>query len=135
MELIDTNVLVRVLAQDQPEHAARASRFLEQVGVGERTATITKGVFVEVVQVLSTKRLYSRPREEIRAFLHAVVELRGLRLPQEALYRRALDLYVEENIDFVDALNVAHVERAHWGAIVSFDRHYRRIASVVSREP
>ncbi len=135
MELIDTNILVRVLTRDQPEHAARANRFLEEVGAGERVATITEGVLVEVVQVLSSKRLYSPPRTQIRDFLAEVFALRGLRVPQVALFRRALDLYVSANIDFVDALNVAHVERARWDGIVSFDRHYNRIPSVVCRVP
>ncbi|MBA2276134.1 MAG: hypothetical protein H0W06_00090 [Chloroflexia bacterium] len=52
-----------------------------------------------------------------------------------ALYRRALDLYAETNIDFVDALNVAHIERAGWDSLVSFDQHYDRIPWVLRREP
>lgn len=135
MELIDTNVLVRAREQDNPEHADRALRFLSEVGAGVRIATVTEGVLAEVVHVLSSKRLYNRPRAEIRAFLDDVLDLRGLRVSQEALFRRALELYAEANIDFVDALNVAHVERAQWDGIVSFDHHYKRIATVRSREP
>ncbi len=92
-------------------------------------------MLVESVQVLSSKRLYNRSHTEIRAFLTEVFDSRGLRLPRATLYRRALDLYAETNIDFGDALNVAHVERAGWASIVSFDQHYDRIPWVLRREP
>jgi len=135
MELIDANVLIRVVVRDQPDHAVRARRFLNDVGAGVQTATVTESALVEVVHVLSSKRLYNRPRAEIRAFLDDVLDLRGLSVSQEGLFRRALELYAEALIDFVDALNVSHVERAQLDGIVTFDLHYNRITSVSSREP
>ena len=106
MATLDTNVLIRYLTQDNPEHARRALALLQQIEAGTRSATIPEGVLVETVQVLSSRRLYNVSREEIRARLGTILRLRGLKLENKRTYLRALDLYVEySRLSFVDALH------------------------------
>ena len=64
-----------------------------------------------VAYVLSSTVLYNVPRAEIQTRLVTLLTLKGLRLPEKGVYVRALELYATTNLDFVDALLVAHVER------------------------
>jgi predicted nucleic acid-binding protein len=135
MELVDANVFLRFLTGDNPEQSARAGAYLESIERGDVVATTTEGVFVEIVHVLSSKVLYALPRAGIAFHLRTILGLSGLRLPNKRVYLRAADLYETTNLDFVDALNVAHMERLGIQTIVAFDRHYDRIPTVTRREP
>lgn len=134
-DYLDTNVIVRYVTADNPDHSARAQAYLEQLETGERSATTREGVLVEVVQVLESKRLYHLARRAIADALGDIILMPSFKLPTKALYLRALALYAETNLDFVDTLNVAHMEHAGLRTIVSFDRGYDRVSSVVRREP
>jgi predicted nucleic acid-binding protein len=137
MELLflDTNVIIRYLTQDNPEQAEKAYRILQQVEAGTTLVTTSEAVIIEAVYVLSSRALYSLPRQEIREHLYTILALRGLKLPRKGVYLRALDLYASANLDFVDCLSVAHMERAKINTILSFDRDFDRIPSINRREP
>lgn len=108
---------------------------MQQVEAGVRTVTTSEGVIVEAVYVLSSKAVYNLPHSAIRTNPSGIITLKGLKLPNRRTYLRALDLYASTNLDFVDALNVAHMERAKIGTILSFDRDYDRVPGVTRREP
>src|SRR5512142_516845 len=101
-EFLDANIVIRYLTRDNPDHSPRALRLLQQVETGERQITTCEGVLVEIVQVLSSKRLYNLPRSDIASALSDILRLRGLRLVNRATYLRALDLYAATSLDFVD---------------------------------
>ena len=136
---VDTNVFARWLTQDEPTHAVRATELLNLVEAGEIAATTSEGVIVELVYILQSKRTYARTREQIQELVRDVINLRGLRLARKTVYLRALDLFAQNGgIDFVDCLNVAHMEYAGIREIWTFDKDYARmkgISGVVSREP
>ncbi len=134
-EFLDTNLLIRYLTQDNPDQTARATTLLRQIETGERQMTTCEGVLVEIVQVLSSKRLYNLPRSDIASALSNILSLRGLRLPHRSTYARALEIYASTSLDFVDALEVAHMEREGIQTIVSFDRHFDRLPQITRREP
>lgn len=137
MELLflDTNVIIRYLTQDNPEQAEKAYRILQQVEAGTILVTTSEAVIVETVYVLSSRALYNLPRQEIRNHLYTILALRGLKFPRKGVYLRALDLYASTNLDFVDCLNIAHMERAKINAILSFDRDFDHIPGINRREP
>lgn len=135
IEFFDTNIIIRYATQDDPIQFAKALAYLQQLERGDRQATTCEGVLVEAVQVLESKRTYAFPRVNIQGALSYVVRLRGLRLAHKAVYIRALDLYAATNLDFVDCLNVAHMERAGISTVISFDRGYDRVPSVTRAEP
>jgi predicted nucleic acid-binding protein len=134
-EFLDANVVIRYLTRDNPDQTARATKLLQQVETGEIQVTTCEGVLVEIVQVLSSKRLYNLPRQRIGAALADVIRLRGLRLLHRPTYLRALDIYASSNLDFVDTLALAHMERAKLQTILSFDHDFDRFAQVTRREP
>lgn len=64
-----------------------------------------------------------------------LILLPGLRLTDKRLYRRIFDLYVDQDIDFIDAHNTAHMEK--WGLrqIFSYDLDFDRVAGIAYLEP
>jgi len=68
--------------------------------------------------------------------LRPLLALRGLKLPDKRVVRRALERYRESSrLDFEDALSVAHLERLGIRPIVSYDRNFDRVPEIVRQEP
>ncbi len=135
MEVLDTNLIIRHLTQDNPEHSERARRVFAAVEAGERTLRLREGVLVESVQVLSSKTLYNLPRAEIHRHLTRLIKLPSIKIRPKRAYLRALDLYLaHSHLSFVDCLCIAHAEREADRAVLSFDEGFDR-ASVRSSTP
>jgi len=96
---------------------------------------MTEASVAEVVYVLTSARTYKLPRAAVAHALRPILEFPALLVPSKSSILRALDLWVTINVDFEDALNVAHAERLGVTSIVSFDRDYDRFPSVTRREP
>ena len=134
MHFLDTNIIIRYLTQDNPQQAEKAYRIFQQLEAGTATATTCEGVIIEAVHILSSKALYTLPRQDIRTHLTTVITFRGLKLPNKRTCLRALDLYATTNLDFVDALIVAHMERAKINNLLSFDRVFDRLPNITRLE-
>lgn len=135
LAFLDTNILIRYLTRDDPDKAARAYTLLQEVEQDRRRVTTTEAVIAEVVYVLSSRALYNVPRSVIRQRLGDILALRGLRLPNKGVYRRALDLYATANLDFTDCLIVARMEHARLTEVFSFDHGFERIPGISRVEP
>ncbi len=132
---LDTNLIIRFLTRDDPEQAARAYDAFQQAEAGRLTLVSTEGVVVEAVQVLSSKQLYNLPRAVIRDQLTDILQVRGLEVPDRDTLLRALVLYAVTNLDFVDVLILAQMERRGITTVLSFDRGFDRIEGITRREP
>lgn len=135
LPFLDTNVIIRYLTQDNPEHSRQAYNFLKGVEEGTEKVETSEAVIVEAVQVLSSKVLYHLPRQQVRNHLHNILFFRGLRIPKKTMIARALNLYVDSNLDFVDCLIVCHVQSKQLPTIISFDRDFDGISGVNRKEP
>ncbi len=132
---LDTNLIIRFLTRDDPEQAARAYDAFQQAEAGRLTLVSTEGVVVEAVQVLSSKQLYNLPRAVIRDQVTDILQVRGLEVPDRDTLLRALVLYAVTNLDFVDVLILAQMERRGITTVLSFDRGFDRIEGITRREP
>jgi len=135
MIYLDANILIRLLTRDDPEKAQRCFDLLKKAERGEIRLVTSEYVIAEVVYVLSSPRLYHLPAKRIRDLLLPILGLRGLKLPSRQVYRRALDIYAQYNMDFGDALTVAHMEQ--WGVetVLSYDKHFDRVEGIERAEP
>jgi uncharacterized protein len=133
---LDTNIILRYLTNDDLDQSVRAKQFIDQMAAGTLVATTSETIIGEVVFVLSSRRLYNLPRDEIRKHLSNILSLKGLLLPYKRMYLRALDLYVSiPKLDFADALSVAFMERRKLTKIISFDSDFDEIMGVTRIEP
>lgn len=112
MLAVDTNVLVRILVQDDKRQARAALRRLQG-----QELFIGKTVLVELVWVLES--VYELDRNQVSSALSHVTRLEKTTLEDPPTVRRALEDYTE-GADFADAIHVRSAPEE--AAFVSFDR-------------
>lgn len=132
---VDANIFIRHLTQDHPTFSPACTALLLQAERNETALTTSESVVTEVVQVLSSPRLYQLPRLQVTSLLTALLSLPGMKCRERDVYLRALALYAGENIDFPDCLTVAHIEQAKLSRLYSYDQDFDRFASVHRVEP
>lgn len=136
MRFLDTNIFIRYLTGDDPAKAAACFDLFRRLNGGQETCTTCEAVIAEVVYVLASRATYNLPPAAIRDRLAPLLGLTGLRLPNRAVYLRALDLLTEHpGLDFEDCLLAAHMERAGEAELYSYDRDFDRIDGVTRLEP
>ncbi|HEX2764863.1 MAG TPA: type II toxin-antitoxin system VapC family toxin, partial [Allosphingosinicella sp.] len=112
MRAIDTNVVVRFLANDDEAQATRARRL---IAAGDIFVATT--VLLESEWVLRTA--YGLSNDRVVQALRRLAGLRGVTLEDPALAARALNL-AEQGLDFADALHLGRAQGCT--AFMSFDR-------------
>lgn len=134
-QFVDTNIFIRYLTRDDPQKAEACLRLFEQAKASEVILTTSESVLAEVVFVLGSPRGYRLSRTDVRARLYPLVALEGLKIADRRKYFRALDLYATHNVDFEDALTVAHMEHNNLDELYSYDRDFDRVGEVKRIEP
>ncbi len=115
MIALDTNVLVRLITEDDPLQARRAEKLLR----GEKGLFFLPDlVLAELVWVL--QRSYEFTKDEVRSLLLALLERRDVVFEDEEGIRTALRAY-EEGLDFADGLIIARTRAAGCSRLASFD--------------
>ena len=72
--------------------------------------------------------LYKLEKQAIAAKVEKILNTPNLECPQAPLLFTALDLYVHENIDFIDADNAFYMREFGFTQIVTYDRkHFARV--------
>jgi predicted nucleic acid-binding protein len=126
---VDTNVLVRHLTGDPPEQAARATRFLAD----SDELVLPDLIVAEVAYVLAS--YYETPRAEVVTALQAILRFPAIRVLDESLLLRALEIYEVHRLDFADAYLASCAESTGIGVVASFDRSIDRVRSIRREEP
>ncbi len=130
MIAIDTNIVVRIIIDDEPRQVAKARRLLE-----ENEVYLLTTVLLETEWVL--RSMYGLDQERLHESLRAFCSLPNIVLEEGARVKQALELH-EEGFDFADALHVAGAGEVE--AFVTFDKSLRARAAklvdgLVIREP
>ena len=125
MRAVDTNVLVRLLVNDEPTQAEAAQR-----AMAAEPALILKTVMIELEWVL--RSAYGRSRAEIATSIEGLLAAAGVIAEDSAAVERAV-AWFRQGMDFADALHVA--SSGHVDAILTFDGDLRRQAARLGVEP
>ncbi len=126
---VDTNVLVRHLTGDPADQAARATAFL---AAADRLL-LPDLIVAETVYVLES--FYEQPPARVAELARAVVAFPAVRVVDETLILRALEIYERDRLDFAEAYLAASAEVTGVGRVVSFDRSIDRLTTVARVEP
>lgn len=126
---VDTNVLVRHLTGDPPHQAAKATQYLQRID----ELLLPDLILAEVAYVLES--FYEAPRTQVAETLRAVLAFPAVRIVDDELLQRAVEVYDLHRLDFADAYLVASAERSGVGEIVSLDRAIDRVGTVRRVEP
>ncbi len=133
LPFLDTNVFLRHLRHDHPDHSPRATAYLARIERGEIRVRTAETVIFETVFTL--QRFYRQPKAAIRDAFLPLIELPGIVLPGKRRLQRVFTYYVDYNISFADAYHAALMEHLKLDEIVTFDRDFDRIPGVKRVEP
>ena len=120
---LDSNVLIRYLAQDDAAQSARATRLIERELSARAPGFVSLLVLVETCWVL--KRVYGVTPDEIATTVRDLLDTRQLVLERRATVARALARTGADN--FADALIADAAVEAGCSRIVTFDRKAARL--------
>lgn len=120
---LDTNVVIRYLAQDDVQQSAKATHLIEGL-TADSPGFVTSVVLAEIVWVM--EELYSSGREQIGAIVEGLLQTRSLIVQDTEIVWRSLSRYRKGSANFADYL----IERtgAAFGceAIYTFDKKAAR---------
>lgn len=117
---LDTNVVVRYLAQDDVRQAAAATRLIEGSLSAEVRGFISIVTLSEVVWVLASNYRLGRPA--LAEVIEGLLTAPQLTVEQSDVVWRALRAYQGSKADFSDALIVELGRDAGCAKTVTFDR-------------
>lgn len=122
---IDTNVLVRYLAQDDPAQTARAVDIIERRLTREEPGFVSSVAIAELVWVLARIYRWSKPR--ISVVLENLLKAEQLVLEHAGLVANAMIAVRDENADFADAFISGIGLSVGCSHTVTFDRRAARL--------
>lgn len=128
---IDTNVLVRYIAQDDLSQSTRATRFIESECSASMPGFIGLIVLVEVVWV--SESCYSATREEIAEIVRRLLSIKQLVVQDAEIAWKALRLFESGKADFADYLIERSANTAGCERVMSFDKQAAKAGMVPLR--
>ena len=120
MHGLDTNILVRFFAADDPAQYRRARKLLEDGCSEKNPGWISAVVLVETIWVLS--RIYGYDKASLSTVISELLKARFLKLEDEVLVRKALASWQSGNIGFPDELIAARNLQEGCTTTYTFDR-------------
>ncbi|MFH1564923.1 MAG: PIN domain-containing protein [bacterium] len=129
MRFIDTNLFLRYLTNDDEEKAQKVLRLLKRVEKNEEKVTTSSLVMFEVIFTLES--FYNTPRQDIRKFLTPILNLRGLKLADKEVFRKAMNIYVDKKkLSFADAFNVVFAIKGGVKEVYSYDTDFDKLEGI-----
>ena len=122
---LDTNIVVRYLAQDDPIQSARASELIDQRLTEENPGFVSIVAMAETVWVL--ERTYGLSHLEIAAAVEGLLQADVLVIENSQEVFTAMVALKERRGAFADALIGALGERAGCSRTLTFDHKARRL--------
>lgn len=122
---LDTNVLIRYLAQDDKTQSVQATRLLEGSLSQEEPGFVSTVVLAEMVWVLESN--YQLDREQIASLLEALLRTQQLKFQERDSASQALRDFRASKADYVDCLVQRLGASAGCSHTVTFDRAASRL--------
>ncbi len=129
---LDTNVLVRYIAQDDPVQSPLANDVIESLSETE-PGFISLVAVVEVVWVM--QGCYQASKEEIIAILGSLLRVANLIVENNEVVFKALRAYEQANADFADCLIERSAHKANCHHTLTFDAKAARTAGMQLIKP
>jgi predicted nucleic-acid-binding protein len=117
---IDTNVLVRYIAQDDATQSRRATSFIEKECHEAAPGFVGLVVLVEVVWVSESR--YGATREEVAGIVRRILSIKQLVVQDAETAWKALRLFESSKADFADCLVARSAFAAGCKSVVTFDK-------------
>lgn len=120
MIALDTNLLVRLLTNDEPRQAARVQAWLSAHASPSKPAYVDHIVLCELAWVL--ERSYGYARNAVHLALSALLGQDQLQIESPGQVRGALALYESGPADFSDYLLAQRAQAAGFAPVLTLDK-------------
>ena len=131
-DIVDTNILLRILTRDDPEQAERSEGLLRRAGKGELKLFVSDVCVAELAWTLESYYGLSRP--EIARKLLALMNTAGLTFSVRGVLIDAIMRFGDSGVDFADAYHAA-IASDREAEVYSYDRDYDQFPDINRREP
>jgi len=121
---LDTNALVRLLIEDNPDRARAVQAAVSHAEAGSQQVLILNEVLIETVWVLES--VYGCPRNEIAGFLDTLMSAPTYAVPDKLVVQKAAVRY-REGGDFADIIIVEQAKKHQAQKLLSFDKKLQKI--------
>ena len=130
---IDTNVFIDIVMKRDERRFKECSRLFGQIKANKIKAATGNVVLAELIWTL--KSFYGVEKDEIARRIKGIIQLRGIKFIDDYDSMRAINLYQNNSIKFVDALiaSIRPIQEKKW-TVVSFDKDFDKIG-VNRKEP
>lgn len=125
---LDTNVVIRILVDDDPAQAATVRKLLAAHDNVVGVFFVNDVVLAESAWVLAST--YRQSRDSIATAIQALLDTPSIALEDTDAVARALSQFRITNADFSDCLVVAKNVAKHCTQTVTFDRKMQKLPSV-----
>lgn len=122
---LDTNVLVRLLIEDDRAQTRRARNLVDAAVAAQELVLVSLPVLLETEWILRSR--YEVAPEAILGLFRAALEARELAFEDEAAVEEALFNWQDGPIGFSDCLIMAHNRQLGCRATVTFDTRAARL--------
>lgn len=131
---IDTNLFIRYLTNDDPQKAEAVEKLLLNAKSGTAKLVTSHLVIAELVWVLAS--YYGQSNSTISDLLRAMLNTEGLTVEHGEIIENSLDIFEEENIDFVDAYIISFMRSRSITRLYSYDKkHLSKFTDIERLEP
>ena len=127
MVALDTNLLVRLLTNDEPGQAVKAEAWLRANASAKTPAYVDHIVLCELAWVL--ERSYAYARDELQTGMNALLGQVGLKIESPELVRQALLLHAAGPADFSDYLLAVRAQAAGYAPVLTLDKKAAKTAT------
>ncbi len=117
--LIDANVIIRFLVGDHEEHLKKSRKIFVQIQDNTLQVEILSEVLLEVLFVVVKQ--YKVPKDITVEKLKSILLLEGVVNTDKMMLIETLNMFLDKNIDYVDALICTKSKIQGYGKI-SFDK-------------
>ena len=125
---IDTNVLIRYIAQDDPAQSLKATQLIEQQCSPESPGFIGLVVLVEVVWV--SESCYAATRQNVADLIRQLLGTKQLIVQSAELVWKALRMFEDSNADFADCLIERSADAIGCEFTATFDKRAAKISGM-----
>ena len=125
---LDTNLIVRYIAQDDVVQSAKATQLIESLSI-ENQGFITLVAIVELVWVI--QGCYKATKQECVAILQTLLHTREILLENAEVIVMAIQRYAASNADFADCLIERSANYAKCTCTMTFDSNAAKTAGML----
>jgi predicted nucleic acid-binding protein len=131
---LDTNIILRHILNDHPDHSPRATALFVRIERDELAVRTSDTVIFE--SVFALEKLYRVPRSAIAEALLLMLAFPGIVLPGKEAYHHVFELYVtRRGLSFADCYHAILMGRLGVSDILTFDRGFNNLPGITRREP